>query len=122
MYIDDNKLVKLTEPKTICFALTNNVVNNFKQKTESFINNYEFLVENRIETTLTNYWRTASMETIFKNTENNKMNEPHKFLLNLSQRLVLGSSSKHVTFQNLSNYYMRKNIRQQHKNNKNSNM
>ena len=49
VYIDDNKLVKLTEPKTICFALTNNVVNNFKQKTESFINNYEFLVENRIK-------------------------------------------------------------------------
>ena len=27
------------------------------------------------------------METIFMNTENSKTNEPHKFILNLSQRL-----------------------------------
>ena len=27
------------------------------------------------------------MATIFVNTENGKMNEPHKFVLNLSQRL-----------------------------------
>ena len=27
------------------------------------------------------------METIFMNTENSKTNEPHKFALNLSQRL-----------------------------------
>ena len=29
------------------------------------------------------------METIFMNTENSKTNEPHKFVLNLSQRLDL---------------------------------
>ena len=40
------------------------------------------------------------METIFMNTENTKTNEPHKFLLNLSQRLDFRSSNKHVTFQN----------------------
>ena len=62
------------------------------------------------------------METVFKNTENNKMNEQHKFLLNLSQRLDLGSSNKHVAFQNLLISYTWKNIRQQHKNNKSSNM
>ena len=39
------------------------------------------------------------------NAENNKTNEPHKFVLRLSQRLDLRSSNKHV-------------IRQQHKNNK----
>ena len=33
------------------------------------------------------------METIFMNTENSKMNEPHKFVLNLSQRLDLKSDS-----------------------------
>ena len=31
------------------------------------------------------------MKTIFMNTENNKTNEPHKFALNLSQRLGLRS-------------------------------
>ena len=42
------------------------------------------------------------METIFLITENSKMNEPHKFVHNLSQRLNLKSSDKHVSFQNLS--------------------
>ena len=58
------------------------------------------------------------METIFMNTENSKTNEPHKFVLNLSQRLNLKSSAKHVGLQNLSIYYTWKNITKQHKNNK----
>ena len=45
-------------------------------------------------------WR----ETVFMNTENNKMNETHNFVLNLSQRLDLKSSNKHVALQNLSIY------------------
>ena len=36
------------------------------------------------------------MEAIFINTESSKTNEPHKFLLNLLQRLDLRSSDKHV--------------------------
>ena len=44
------------------------------------------------------------METIFMNTENSKMNEAHIFVLNLSQRLDLRSSNKHVDLQNLSVY------------------
>ena len=51
------------------------------------------------------------METIFMNTENRKMNEPHKFVLNLSQRRDLRSSDKHVPLQILSIYYTWKNIR-----------
>ena len=51
-------------------------------------------------------------------TENSKTNEPHKFVLNLSQRLDLRSSDKHVALQNLSIYYAWKNIRKQYKNNK----
>ena len=58
------------------------------------------------------------METIFMNTGNSKTNDPHKFVLNLSQGLDLRSSNKHVDLQNLSIYYMWKNIRQQYKNNK----
>ena len=37
------------------------------------------------------------------NTENSKKNEPHKFVLNLSQRLDLRSSDKHVAFSKRSN-------------------
>ena len=58
------------------------------------------------------------METIFMNTENSKTNEPHKFPLNLSQRLDLRGSNKHVALQNLSIYYTWKNIRKQYKHNK----
>ena len=52
------------------------------------------------------------------NTENNKTNEPHKFVLNLSQRLDVRISNEHVAFQNLSIYCTSKNIRKQYKNNK----
>ena len=58
------------------------------------------------------------METIFMSRENCKTNEPHKFVLNLSQILDLRSSDKHVALQNLSIYYTWKNIRKQYKNNK----
>ena len=50
------------------------------------------------------------------NTENTKMNEPHKFVLSLSQRLDLRSSNKRVALQNFSIYYTWKNIRKQYKN------
>ena len=58
------------------------------------------------------------METIFIKTENNKTNEPQKFVLNVSQRLPLRSPNKQVALQNLSIYYTWKNIRKQYKNNK----
>ena len=40
------------------------------------------------------------MGTIFMNIENSKRNEPHKFVLNLSQRLDLRSSNKHAALKN----------------------
>ena len=58
------------------------------------------------------------METIYMNTENSKTNEPHKFALNLSQRLDLRSSNKHNTLKNLSIYYTWKNMKKLYKNNK----
>ena len=44
------------------------------------------------------------MEKVFMNTESIKTNEPKTFVPNLSQRLDLRSSNKHVTLQNLSIY------------------
>ena len=58
------------------------------------------------------------METILMTTGNRKTNEPHKFVLNMPQRLELKSSNKHVALQNLPIYYTWKNIRQQYKSNK----
>ena len=48
---------------------------------------------------------------MFMNMENSKTNEPHKFVLNLSQRLDLSGSEKHVALKNISIYYTWKNIR-----------
>ena len=44
-------------------------------------------------------------------------NEPHKFVLNVSQILDWRSSNKQVSLQNLSIYYTSKNRRKQYKNN-----
>ena len=55
---------------------------------------------------LVDYCSHLSMETIFMNTDNRKINKPHK-RLNLSQRLGLRSSNKHVTLQKLSVYFIR---------------
>ena len=49
------------------------------------------------------------METMFTNTENSETNEPHKFVLDLPQRLELKSSNKNVALQNLTYYYTWKN-------------
>ena len=46
------------------------------------------------------------------------MNEPHKFVLNLSQRLDLRGSNKHIALQTSSIYYTWKNIRKRYKKNK----
>ena len=61
------------------------------------------------------------METMFMNTENSKTNQPHKSVVNLSQRLDVKSTDKkkkkkkstdkHVALQNLSTYCTCKNIK-----------
>ena len=58
------------------------------------------------------------METILMNREDSKTSELHEFVLNLSQRLDLRRSNKHIDLQNLSIYYTCKNIRKHCKDNK----
>ena len=50
------------------------------------------------------------------NTENNKTNQSHKFVLNLSQKLDLRSLNRNVS-QNLFIYYTWKNVSKKYKNN-----
>ena len=47
---------------------------------------------------------------IFKNAENSRASERHKFVRNLLQRLDLESLNKHVAIQNLPIYYTWENI------------
>ena len=58
------------------------------------------------------------METIFMNTENSKTSEPHRFKLDLTDKLNLKSPNKNMAIANLRTYYIWKNIKSEYKNNK----
>ena len=49
------------------------------------------------------------MNTIFMNSENSKISETHRLLLNLADKINLKRSDKYVTLSNLSMYLTRKN-------------
>ena len=58
------------------------------------------------------------MEAIFMNTENSKTNEPHRFKLDLADKLNLKNPKKNIALVNLSIYYTWKNIKTEYNNNK----
>ena len=58
------------------------------------------------------------METIFMNSENSKTSKPHRFRLDLTDKLILKDPKKTITLANLSIYYTCKNIKSEYKNNK----
>ena len=58
------------------------------------------------------------MDTIFLNSENSKTSDPHRLLLNLSNKINLKRSNKYVALSNLSICYTWKNIKKSYKNNK----
>lgn len=105
VYIDNNKLLIITVPKTIRFNLAKKMNNSLKQEIDFVIKRNGFLAEERIKTRLSNYCLDIRAETIFMNTENSETSEPHKFALSLQQRLDLKSSDKYVALQSLPIYY-----------------
>ena len=52
------------------------------------------------------------------NAENSKTNEPHKFKLDLADKLILKNPKKNIALVNLSIYYTCKNIKSEYNNNK----
>ena len=52
------------------------------------------------------------------NTENSKTNEPHRFKLDLADKLNLKNPNKNMALANLSIYYTWKNIKSEYSNNK----
>ena len=52
------------------------------------------------------------------NTENSKTNEPHRFKLDLTDKLNLKNPNKNMALANLSIYYTQRNIKSECKNNK----
>ena len=51
------------------------------------------------------------MDVMFMNSKNNKTSDPHKLLLNLSDKIDFKKSDKYVALSNLSIYYTLKNIK-----------
>ena len=62
--------------------------------------------------------RYLKIETIFMNTENSKTSEPHRFKLDLPDKLNLKNLNKNMALANLSSYYTWKNIKSEYNNNK----
>ena len=58
------------------------------------------------------------METIFINNENSRTNEPHRFKLDLTDKLNPKNSNKNMALANLSIYYTWKSIESKCNNNK----
>ena len=58
------------------------------------------------------------MDTMFMNSKNSKISDPHRLLLNLTDKINLKRSDKYVALSNLSIYYTSKNIKKLYKNNK----
>ena len=58
------------------------------------------------------------MDTLFMNSENSKTSDPHRLLLNLSDKINLRRSDKYVALSNLSVYCTWKNIKRSYKNTK----
>ena len=52
------------------------------------------------------------------NSKNSKTSEPHRLLLNLTEKIDLKRSDKYVALSNFSIYYTWKNIKRTYKNNK----
>ena len=58
------------------------------------------------------------MDTMFMNAENSKTYDPHRLLLNLTDKINLKRSDTYVALSNLRIYYTWKNIKKSYKNNK----
>ena len=58
------------------------------------------------------------METIFMITQNSTTNKPHRFKLDLTDKLNLKNPNKNMALANLSIYYTWKNIKSEYNNNK----
>ena len=51
------------------------------------------------------------MDTIFMNSENSKTSDPHRLLLNLTDKINLKKSDKYIALSNSSIYYTWQNVK-----------
>ena len=58
------------------------------------------------------------MNTIFMSSENSKTSDPHRLLLNLTDKIDLRRKDKYIALSNLSIYYTWRNMKKSYKSNK----
>ena len=58
------------------------------------------------------------MNTIFMNSKNSKTSDPHRLLINLTDKIDFRRKDKCFALSNLSNYYTWRNIKRSYKSNK----
>ena len=58
------------------------------------------------------------MDTIFMNSENSKTSDPHRLLLNLTDKIDLRKKDKYIALSNLNIHYIWKNIKKSYKSSK----
>ena len=92
-------MIVMRDPKTFCFNFDwpKDVYDNLKHETEFIMKNNESLAENKIKNKIEQLLpKYRYRNNIHKHRK--QQNEAHKFVLNLSQRLDLRSSSKMLLF------------------------
>ena len=80
------------------------LVTEWSMKLIFIIKHSQPLAEHTIKIRLVIYCPNIGIETIFMNTWNSKANETDKFAFNVSQRLDLRNSNKHIDLQKLAIY------------------
>ena len=58
------------------------------------------------------------MNTIFMSSENSKTSDPHRLLLNLTDKIDLRRKDKYIALSNVSIYYTWRNMKKSYKSNK----
>ena len=108
-------------PITLAQAKTGNTYENLLNKISQIIYSLyraKEITKNVYNNIMNSKSYSNRMNTIFMNSKNSKTSDPHRLLLNLTDKINLKRSDKYVALSNLSIYYTWKNIKKSNKNNK----
>ena len=75
-------------------------------------------INKKVYNNIMNLIKNTKMNTIVTNSNNGKMSDPHRLLLNLTDKIDLRRKDKYVALSNISIYYTWENIKKSYKNNK----
>ena len=96
---------------------TENLLNETKKHIYSLYRAKE--ITNKVYNNIMNSTKLSNrMDTIFMDSQNSKTSDPHRLLLNLSDKTNLKKKDKYVALSNFNIYYTSRYIKKSYKNNK----